>query len=57
MRSHPQGCRRSVDRGTHGLGIEPRKQANSGMPTLYGEAEGNTTGDAKASRKVDPARS
>jgi RNA-directed DNA polymerase len=27
------------------------------MPTPYGEAEGNTTGDAKASRSVDPARS
>jgi len=57
MRRHPRGCRRSVDRGTNGLGIEPRKLDNSGMPTPYGEAEGNTTDDAKASRSIDPARS
>ena len=40
-----------------GRDIEPRKQASSGMPTPYGEAEGNTTGDDKASRSNDPARS
>ena len=30
MRRYPRGYRRSVDRGTHGLGIEPRKSPKSG---------------------------
>jgi hypothetical protein len=30
MRRHPRGCRRSVDRGTGELGIEPRKVTPGG---------------------------
>jgi hypothetical protein len=54
MRRHPRGWGRSVDRGTHRPGIEPRKHTRTGVPTPYGEAEGETTGCVKASSKTTP---
>ncbi len=39
---HPRGCRRSVDRGTCGLGIEPRKTLIRGADPvgLWGRQHG-----------------
>ncbi len=46
---HSRGCRRSVDRGTCGLGIEPGAEYASKAPTLWDNGEGNTDGRALAS--------
>jgi hypothetical protein len=46
-------CRRSVDRGTSGLGIELR-ETQIGMLTLLSEGEGHTPADVNASRWVVP---
>ena len=48
MRRHPQGCRRSVDRGTYRSAIEPRNNS-FGVPTPSHEAEGHIMSSAIAS--------
>ena len=47
----PRGRRRSVDRGTSGLGIEPRKTQIE-APTLCDNGEGNTDGCTLASSRT-----
>ena len=47
----PRGRRRSVDRGTSGLGIEPRKTQIE-APTLCDNGEGNADGCALASSRT-----
>ena len=49
-----RGVRRSVNRGTGGLGIELRKDAIR-TPTLLHLAEGNTSGGDIASPLLGPA--
>jgi RNA-directed DNA polymerase len=56
MRVGPLGPARSVDRGTGRPAMEPRNQL-SGMPTLFSQAEGNTTQDDRREPCADPARS
>src|SRR5512137_392070 len=60
MRSCPQGQRRSVDRGTYGPGIEPRKPKTSGRlrrrKRRKAKSEASISQDATGSRAVrDPA--
>src|SRR5215213_10195998 len=48
MRRHPRGCRRSVDRGTGELGIEPRN--------VYGPGRRRCREKRKATRRAPPWR-
>ena len=42
MRLQLQSCKRSVDRGKCGLGIEPRKKSNFGASTMSNQSEDKT---------------
>ena len=56
MRRKPQGVRRSVGRGTNGLGIEPRNTTTPGCRRPRRCGRRNRTGRERESR-ADPARS
>jgi hypothetical protein len=47
----------SVSRGTCGLGIEPRKSSEFGVPTAFPSTEGNTVGVANRETLTHPAGS
>ena len=53
----PRGRRRSVGRGTRRRGDGAAKLMQSGVPTPWVHAEGNTAGSAMRELSVDPARS
>ena len=53
----PEGHGEALTGARAGRVLSRENQANSGMPTLSGDAEGNTGAGDKASRRPDPTRS
>ena len=53
----PEGPSEALTGARAGRVLSRENDANSGMPTLYREAEGNTRSGDKVSRHLDPTRS